>query len=106
MPGARPGITETSVPHTAWRRMSGVGIHLPVRRRAPGTRAKCSGQLPGFAVDGAPDALGRDRHVDMADTQRTQRVRDGADDGRDGADDAGFAGPFDAERIARARNLV
>src|SRR6185437_15580079 len=51
----------------------------------------------------APDALGRGRHFEM---RNAERVGDGADDGRGRGRDAGFAGAFDAERVAVGRHGV
>src|SRR5439155_6194719 len=50
-------------------------------------------------LDRAPQAFGRQRHLDMADAERLQRVDDGVGDRRRRADRAGLAAAFDAERV-------
>ena len=57
-------------------------------------------------LDRAPQAFGRQRHLDMADAERLQRVDDGVGDRRRRADRAGLAAAFDAERIGRARRRL
>src|SRR5436190_2180137 len=58
----------------------------------------------GFVLlDRAPQALGGQRHLDMADAERLQRVDDGVGDRRRSADRAGLAAAFDSERVVGAQ---
>ncbi len=57
-------------------------------------------------LDGAPDAVGRRRHVEMAYPQRGQRVADGVDGRGEGADRAGFADTLDAQHVDLGRHLA
>src|SRR5438876_6068658 len=54
----------------------------------------------------APDALGRQRHVDMRDAVFGERIEYRVDDGGEAAGAAGFAAAFGAQRIGFGRHRM
>src|SRR5215467_7407681 len=77
----------------------GTSIGAP-RPAGPQPRDGLQRALPRFGVlDRAPDALGRDGHVEMAHAERRQRVVDRVQEGGQRADGAGLAHALGAERI-------
>src|SRR5437016_5681888 len=57
------------------------------------------------APQGLPDASRSERHVDVADAERRDRVHHGVGDGGGGGDGPGLARAFDPERVHRGRRL-
>src|SRR5438067_2640915 len=57
-------------------------------------------------LDRAPQPFRRQRHLDMADAERLQRIDDGIGDRRRRADRAGLAAAFDPERVVRAKRDI
>src|SRR5204862_5588393 len=61
----------------------------------------------GFVLlDRAPQALGGQRHLDMLDAERLQRIDDGVGDCCRRADRTGLAATFDAERVVGAQRRM
>ena len=56
-------------------------------------------------VNGAPDIVGRRRHLDVAHAEVPQRIDDGADDRGERGRGAAFAAGLDAERVGRRQHL-
>src|SRR3989449_4951700 len=61
------------------------------------------GRALSTSTERTPHALATERHVEMTDAERRQRVHDGIDGGRRGADRRGLADALGAERVERRR---
>ena len=57
-------------------------------------------------LDRAPEPFRGQRHLDMLDAERLQRIDDGVGDRRRRADRASLAATFDPERVVRAQRDI
>src|SRR5882724_1009006 len=95
-------VIRTSAAAARWARASRTRPpRMIVATKSPSRSA------PGFGVlDGAPDALGRHRHVEVTNTQGRQRVVDRVEQGRQRSDGPGLPDALGAERVHLRRHLV
>src|SRR5206468_5712283 len=68
---------------------------------APATRSVVMNARLAWSGERAPDLFGGERHVEVRDTERRERVDDRVDHRRREADRPGLADSLDAERIVR-----